>query len=165
MGTAFGNCTDCSPGQYAPAGSTSCTSCPAATELEAGVGSSAADCLACGPGRYAPESSTDCVDCPAGTYATAAGSSVADCLACASGLTSEPASEECVACPLGTVTNSGLASPCVPCAAGTYLNTTSTDINDCTACNDGQFAPVASSECFDVSYKHVTLTACLPMHD
>ena len=151
VGTVFSNCTDCSPGHYAAAGSTSCTSCPAATKLEAGVGSSASDCQACQPGGYAPAASTDCFDCPAGTYSTIAGTDETDCLACASGLTSEPASEECYACPLGTITNSSLDSPCVPCPAGTYLDQASVDINDCTACVDGQFAPAGSSQCFNVS--------------
>lgn len=108
-------CTPCSDGTFAPAGSTQCSAC--------GLGQFDDDGLA----------STPCVQCPSGRFSDTTGART--CAGeCQPGTHSMPGSqhlEECVACPTGRVDSDQDAStPCTLCPADTF-----SDVSGSTSCN------------------------------
>ena len=128
-------CVDCIAGQYAAAGSTVCTDCAA--------GEADADSL----------SSTPCVDCTAGTFSAVQATACTDCAAGQTDHDSSPTTT-CTACVAGQISATDGSVNCVNCAAGQA--STADGLAACTACttfvddaNPGQYAPVASGQCYD----------------
>jgi hypothetical protein len=160
-------CQDCPAGKYeALTGKSVCTDCPAGkfristagtsltscTDCSVGKYSTStgliADCSnTCAAGKYAAAGATVCTDCPAGTEV--GGSDLASCTDCADSKTSIPGSTTCRTtndCPAGY---SKTLKACNPCAVGTIIATDSHMTGACTACDNGQYAPLASSACYD----------------
>jgi sugar lactone lactonase YvrE len=102
--TAFGGCSQCAAGFFAPAGSAACLACPAGSySLSAG----SASCTPCGPN----------------TYSSTVGASTAGvCLTCAGGGAYALGGAAACLCPAGTFLSSGdaAATTCSPCPARTY---------------------------------------------
>ena len=121
-------CTNCSSGQFALEGSSSCTDCQAGLTPTGSKG----DCVQCAAGHFSPAAGTqDCLQCEAGHYSLEGATS---CVACQAGSANALAGQVNV-------------SACVPCVAGHYSS--SSRAGACTACAAGQFATAGSSSCID----------------
>lgn len=127
-----GECTDTSPGFYAPTGSIEQTACSAGT-FTAAVRQ--ASCQPCEGGTFTSNtSSTACQICLSGHFCPVGASTALPCKAGTfSNATNLTSAAECTMCPAGSACSTGAAAP--------------------NACNPGSCAPeMASSQC----------TLCLP---
>ena len=125
-------CQQCYPGTYAPAGSTTCKSCPGGRYAKY---SGQASCDICPAGTYATFGAKECTQCRAGTYA------------------SSPGASACVSCPAGTYSSTvGATSSatCQKCPAGTYSYS---GASSCTPCPDYKWSSEGSSYCSDIYFR------------
>jgi len=127
-------CTDCSAGQFAIAGSATCSPCPTGYyQPDIGKGS----CIECPVGKQRTTTGgTSCSDCPAGYYADMPATS--NCKACAAGTYQDLTGQTgCKQCELAKYQNSAGQISCIFCPAGTYEDTLGSPL--CKNCPAGQY--------------------------
>lgn len=131
-------CTDCSVGNYCPAGTSSVINCPA------GLYTAKVRTYKQGPGDYPA-----CQNCPAGYKCASAGTSSP--VACGTGQYSEAASTSCSTCVVGyychTTATSLARMNSQPCPAGSYC-AAGTDVYpsvDSKGCSTGKYCPEATT--------------------
>ena len=139
------DCT-CNAGHTGPDGGI----CLACTAGKFKVSSGAAACTLCDSGKYstivAAKNSSACMHCPAGSVAVAGSKVEADCV-CNLGHTG-PAGGPCVKCPAGTFKEVTGDDACAQCAAGKHvLIEASISVSACVPCSAGTYSASNSSEC------------------
>jgi hypothetical protein len=122
-------CAECASGSVSPAGSSSCTECPANTYSANGV------CTECASGWASPAGSSSCTECPAGTYSV---------------------NGVCTECPEGKYQNQNGQTECAECASGWGSPAGSSVSSSCTECLAGQYADGVCKSCPEGKYQNQT---------
>ena len=135
--TVSGSACVCSPGNYVPAYSTTCTNCLAGTFSVLGD-----ICTNCPAGSWSAAGAAACVNCSAGFSCPASSTTSTACTSCLSG-TWSIAGGACTNCLAGTYSGAG-ATTCPSCSVGQWSAAGATS---CTNCNAGYSSPAGSASC------------------
>ena len=152
-------CSACAEGEYSPVGAVACVACADTGQFDHDLDPST-PCSdtnicrqACPAGKQDEDCdvATPCTSCAAGTYG-AGGDAYPEhaCSSCPAGRTDEDGdpSTPCATCEPGFYATAALSGACLSCPAGTFAAASETEsLEECEACQEGQFAANGSAVC------------------